>query len=300
MYCTKYVYTMFFVAMFVVVPTVFSMESRKPEEVNLFERLSKDVLTGSVAGFAEGFTGVPFSYFKNMLQQGAEWKHLSLDPRLFYRGFPVNAFCMVPTTALQVAVDKALETTMPSNDSVWAIMRALTAGAVSAVTSTPTEMLVLHQQNQGTSLAVTARELVARGSLSSLWRGGMPKAFRDAGFAAGFLALYPRVKEEVQAATGSDTAAAFGAAITAGTITAFVTHPFDTISTCMQADPDKQKVAGVLDAVGEAYKHGGLKGFYRGLIPRTTRVALALCVMGEVKEELSNLLNKTERVDEGN
>src|SRR5436190_10183532 len=87
-----------------VIPTyLISMEKDdyQPKQVAL------NIAVGSIAGVAEVIVDQPLIYFKNMLQQGSK---ISLRPKVLYRGFGVNVACMAPTTAIQIAANKALKT----------------------------------------------------------------------------------------------------------------------------------------------------------------------------------------------
>lgn len=244
------------------------------------------VLAGSVAGFSEGFIGLPLSYWKNSLQQGREY---SLWPTVWYRGFGVNTFAMVPTTAIQVVGETLLREVLPSEDFVVSIGRSTVAGVLSAVgASTPAEMLILHKQNDGTSFGAVYRKIVNQRGLKALWQGGLPKALRDAGFTVGFLTLHPEVERQARARGVSDEALPFVAGVGAGLPTAMLTHHWDTVSTRMQERFESPM--GLLDTMKEIYQKDGASGFFSGFLPRAVRIGAALSVMAAVKKRVEEAL----------
>jgi hypothetical protein len=226
------------------------------------------------------------SYFKNAVQQG---KKPSLYPPVWFRGFGVNSFAMVPTTAIQVVTEKVLQSAFPGDDMLSSMARSTVAGVASAVgASTPAEMLILHKQNDGTSFGDVARKLAADKGVRGLWRGGLAKAYRDAGFTVGFLTLYPEVERQARVWGVGDAALPLVAAVGAGLPTAVLTHPCDTVSTRMQMNPASS--TGLIDSVKEIYQEGGTSAFFRGIVPRAVRVAAALCVMDAVKKRVQEAL----------
>ena len=72
-----------------------------------------------------------------------------------YRGVVINATSIAPITAVQFAVNGAL-TALVKKDEVTDLHRlviAATAGAASALVSTPAEILMIQQQKSGKSVS---------------------------------------------------------------------------------------------------------------------------------------------------
>lgn len=250
--------------------------------------LANSLVIGSVAGMTEVLVDQPLIYCKNMLQQGQK---ISLDPRVLYRGFGVNISCMVPTTALQIAANSALEDIIPGIDTSTMMLRAFGAGALSALTSTPTELIVLQQQNAGTSTRVTIQNFIEQQGYGVLYRGVSPKALRDGVFCVGYLSLYPVLKNEIRATyIDSDPMAMLIAGMSAGVVTAVASHPFDTVATLMQADYARKQNVTMLQTASALYRQNGAKGFFKGVVPRGTRVAMAIPLMNEVQQRLTDVI----------
>ena len=222
-----------------------------------------------------------------MLQQS---KKVSLDPRILYRGFGVNVACMAPTTAIQISVNKTLEEKFARNDVLSTTLRAFAAGAISALASSPTELIVLTQQNEGKNAYKTIRGLISQEGLAVLSRGFVAKSLRDGGFGVGFLSMYPWLNNKIRnSVIDNEPLALIGAGVIGGAGTAIATHPFDTISTRMQADYKQKNIKSFRQAIKTIYITEGLPAFFKGVTPRGTRVALAIPLMHSVKQYLTTL-----------
>lgn len=89
---------------------------------------------------------------------------------------------MVPTTAIQVGINKALETVIVGDDTSTKVQRAFTAGAVSALAASPTELVVIAQQNGKGNALSTIKQLYHKGGPRVWARGLVATAIRDGGF----------------------------------------------------------------------------------------------------------------------
>lgn len=275
-----------------------------------FSAFAKSVGAGSVAGVVEVLVNQPQVYVKNGLQLGKKVavlaEEVKRDPRVLYKGLGVGMACMVPTMAAQVGLNQALEQAMPGNDPATQVQRNALAGAASAVFNNPAELVVVNQQTRKTNAVSTVKELYERNGVQVVMRGLTPKAVRESLFCAGFLTAYPKAKElyvqrNPEAMRWESTLAATAAV---GPLTAAVTHPFDTLSTTMQADPSGRTVRGWKDAVrslmanaeANAIKEGAksssyLGALFAGLVPRTARVMVAIPLMSSVKDAVQDSFN---------
>jgi hypothetical protein len=291
-------------ALLMVSCAAYAQENAKDTSLFAF---AKSVGAGSVAGVVEVLVNQPQVYVKNALQQEKKlaelYQEFKKSPRVLYKGLGVGMGCMVPTTAAQVGFDQALEQSMPGNDTATAVQRNALAGAASALLSNPAELVVVNQQNrhrQGLDARAwpTVKELYERNGAQVAMRGLTMKALRDSLFCAGFLTAYPKVKElyserNPDAKPWESTVAATAAV---GPLTAVVTHPFDTLSTKMQADPAKAKVRGLADAVRSVMPKtpedpSFFRALFAGLVPRTARVMVAIPLMSGVKDAVKDALN---------
>lgn len=319
---TKYKYYAFWIF---AVAGIFSCACGMDQEKKSMSKsaeFAKNLVIGSVTGIAEIVVDQPLIYFKNSFQQGKyilekslqrdkhfqdklkliqdrheqnkliQDKLISFNPRVWYRGFGVNIACTAPYMAVSIAAKEALSGRFPKAD----IATSTIAGGISTLVISPTELIMLHQQNMGRNVLSTIKQLVAESGVSVLARGITPKVAREGIFGAGFFTAYPWVEEQVRTHVADNKALAIGCgAVIAGGTTAFVSHPFDTLSTFMQKDPKKQKAKTTWQAANTIYNDFGYKGFFKGVTPRATRVCLAIPLMSYVKDYLKAISNHSKQ-----
>ena len=264
-----------------------------------FSAFMKSVGAGSVAGLAEVLVNQPqvyvklgFQLKKTVAMLVAEVKR---NPLILYQGLRVGMVCVVPATAAQVGFDQALEEVMPGSDTATAVQRNALAGATSALLSNPAELVVVNQQKLNAKPWPTIKALYMQNGAQVVMRGFTSKALRDSLFCAGFLTAYPQAKalykqHHPDAQPWESTLAATAAV---GPITTAVSHPFDTLSAKMQADPAKETMHGWADAIKslKTKDMGYVRTAYAGLLPRTLRVMVAIPLMSAVKDTVKEALN---------
>mmetsp|Transcript_6466 Transcript_6466/g.15615 ORF Transcript_6466/g.15615 Transcript_6466/m.15615 type:complete len:113 (+) Transcript_6466:105-443(+) len=89
----------------------------------------------------------------------------------------------------------------------------------------------------------------------------------------------------VSKATGS-----FLGASGAGMIAATLSHPLDTMKTCMQGDVEQKTYKSLFQTFSTLYKEEGAGRFFRGWSWRTTRMICAIFLLGQCKTKLGPLL----------
>lgn len=273
----------------------------------------KSVGAGSLAGMVEVLVNQPQVFFKNGLQRGDSMQKMlaqvKQSPKVLYAGLGVGMTCMVPTTAAQVGFNEALTQVMPGDDTATAVTRNAVAGGLSALLSNPAELVVNHQQQRqqhneqlrqnqknlqllraqqlNTQAWSTIKELHEQHGAKVVMRGFTGKVLRDSPFCAGFLTAYPKAKE-LYAQHNSDAQpwqATLAATAAVGPVITVVTHPFDTLSTKMQAEPAKPTMQVLADATKD-----GWESLIKGVVPRTARVMVAIPLMSAVKDAVQDAL----------
>lgn len=258
--------------------------------------IAKKSAIGTVAGIAEICANSPLVYFKNTLQQ-PELK-VSINPKVWYRGFGMNVAAMGPTTAVQIGADAGLEAVMPGTDVASKVARAFSAGALSAAVNGPVELVIIDQQKNNRNVPDTIKQLITQGGKRVIMRGWTPTAIREGAFTTGYLVAFPMAQEAIRGIIPSvvttylgENAASGIAYISAGAATGLAvatgTHPIDTIKTRMQADYQRIKIGNMIDAMKTIYAERGVAGFFSGVLPRAVRAGLAIPLIGTIKNKLS-------------
>ncbi|KAL3905290.1 MAG: hypothetical protein SGILL_009737 [Bacillariaceae sp.] len=80
------------------------------------------------------------------------------------------------------------------------------------------------------------------------------------------------------------------AALLGGLCACYLTHPFDTIKTCMQGDIEREVYGNFLQTAKKIGSDSGLPGFYRGATFRYGRMIFAVGIMDLMREKMSKLM----------
>ena len=95
------------------------------------------------------------------------------------------------------------------------------------------------------------------------------------------MALGPVVTKQVTKSTGVDGfAASFGGCSLAGIFAATLSHPLDTIKTCVQGDLEQKEYKSIGQTVRTLQAEGGPSRFFKGWGWRTARMICALFIIG--------------------
>jgi len=127
-----------------------------------------------------------------------------------------------------------------------------------------------------------------------LWSGMCATVMRDAPFSGLYLMFYNEAKKSAMERRASVApwlpvpTLHFLCGLWAGALASVVTQPPDVLKTHMQLNPQMhRKVTTTLLFV---YRKNGVKGFFRGLVPRTMRRTLMAATAWTVYEQLMNWL----------
>lgn len=190
------------------------------------------------------------------------------------------------------------------------------ARGISATLVTPLELIRTRLQASSRSQATLSSilrglwvemrttSLGSGGGPSILWRGLTPTLWRDVPFSAIYFAGYEATKRSLTggglgegnaSGSGEEFGVAFVAGALSGSFAAVLTHPFDVIKTRLQTQGSAREVegrlSGSLRGVGEGKTVGvwsamkqivereGGAGLWKGLSPRTAKVAPACGIM---------------------
>lgn len=237
----------------------------------------------------------PFNYAKNMVQQQ---RPISMNPAVMYRGVVPNCINMGSCTMIQFVVGGKLKNTLCGGnpDHVFSLkeemMCGIGAGSVSALVGSPLELIMIQQQRKGGSGPTRIAEIAQKPVNFSRGLAGM--AIREALWTCGYLSIPPVVRRTLREGYAdtfdTDDKARVPAALLGGLFACYMTHPFDTIKTCMQGDIER-KVYGTFTHTGKAIMaESGFTGFYRGATFRYGRMVCAVFIMDLLREKIGRLM----------
>ena len=249
---------------------------------------SENLAVGVFGGCVETAVLMPIITWKYCLQEGRALPSL---PGM-YRGVTVLAGSVAPITGMQMFFNGALEKMVtagarPTSD-VETIGCALGAGALSASLYGPVEMTTIQQQKLGKGPLDTVKYLARTFGVTTLWRGAVPTAWREALYTAGYLGIAPVVTAKLMRQEGWEdkffTSAVIGSCI-AGVISNLASQPVDTVKTVVQADVTGVTYKTMLQTFPLLWKELGLAGLYKGLLPRTIRTCGAFFIVSTIREK---------------
>eukprot|EP00980_Cylindrotheca_fusiformis_P003488 scaffold781_cov132-Cylindrotheca_fusiformis.AAC.7 len=231
-------------------------------------RSEQNATVGMTVGMIEVLILQPFNYAKNMVQQQ---RPIQLNPMIWYRGVAANCINMGSCTMIQFAVGGELKNMLYAGSDrdlslVEEMACGVAAGTTSALVGSPLELIMIQQQHKGGNVAVRVADIVK--NPINISRGFVGAAVREALWTCGYLSI-PPVARRTLMTTFPDTfdtndKARIPAALLGGLFACYLTHPFDTIKTCMQGDLERKVYGGFLGTGKKIMADSGITGFYRG------------------------------------
>ena len=73
-------------------------------------------------------------------------------------------------------------------------------------------------------------------------------------------------------------------------LASLLSHPMDTIKTCMQGDIQRERYGSILQTGSKLYAEGGVGAFYRGAGWRTSRLICLVGIINGIKEPIAKVL----------
>lgn len=180
----------------------------------------------------------PLVYLKTASQQGIR---LTMNPAMLYRGamanlineFGMNGGQFVLNGMTQKMINRNSEPTYFKQN-----VAAAAAGAISAIFVSPLELVMIQQQRHGGSMMSTVKSILNSSGAATLGRGLVSTTIRETTYTMGALGIAPCVKHFLQTSDLKlhPTISQGLGSILGGTFAALISHPFDTVKTCMQGD----------------------------------------------------------------
>ena len=240
-------------------------------------------LIGTIAGVIEVTLLQPLVYFKNTTQQGK--LHLTFNPSIIYRGVYMSMFNMSMMTGIQVPLSRLISTKIFNNNILPA---SIIGGYLSGYFCSPVELIIIQQQKHGYNMIKTSKYIINKYSVLKLLKGSYSGCFRESIFAFGYLGIAPKVSsylinERKLSSYYTKLICALGLA----PITAAISHPFDTIKTCMQSDINGNK--SMKNTAIELYNEGGIRRFYNGYFWRASKMVGAFFILNETITRLTKV-----------
>jgi len=278
--------------------TVNGLQERKDK----LEKLStkENVVLGMTAGCGSKVVNYPLLVLKNYSQQGLGMP--SLKPWKLYRGLPTAMLSLGSTTSIQFGFagffQKSLRRITP-NDNFIKAGGSFLGGLASGVPCSVWELTMINQQRFGGSLLGTPIRIVQNHGMLNLFRGITMTLGREACFTLAMLALTPMIQQALVKKfpqLPSSTALAAGA-LSGAIFSATITHPMDTIKTCLQGDLAGHKYRNTIQTYSRLCSDaGGFTGLFKGLEWRIGLIATTFFLVNDIKDRLAPRLFPEESI----
>lgn len=256
---------------------------------------SQNASVGMTVGIIEVLILQPFNYCKNMVQQQ---RPISFSPAVMYRGVGANCVNMGSCTMIQFVTGGKLKQLVVGENtgrrlSLFEEMSCgIGAGTVSALVGSPLELIMIQQQQKGGNIGVRVSNILEKPV--NIGRGFVGMAIREALWTCGYLSIPPVVRrtlmESYPETFDTNDKARVPAALLGGLFACYMTHPFDTIKTCMQGDIERVKFGTFTQTGSQIMKDSGFTGFYRGATFRYGRMVCAVFIMDYMKDAVGHFL----------
>lgn len=208
-----------------------------------------------------------------------------------WRGLSPTLFMAVPSTVIYFVGYEQLRSIV-DNDAAWApLLCGGMARTASATAISPLEMLRTRLQSathQGKNASDSFRQvtqgiqtMVKNNGIKTLWTGLSLTLWRDVPFSALYWLGYERTKAAVtDAGVASPFLQSFLSGGISGTFAAVITTPFDVAKTKRQiVEREKDASQSMWKMMATIRAEEGVRGLWRGLVPRCLKVSPACAIM---------------------
>jgi len=268
------------------------------------QRLSggENCILGMVTGVMGKACNYPFLVWKNTLQQGLKlsttWTSPSgsFNPLLVYRGLPMACLNLGGTNAVQFGTTGFFQKLLASNGGVGQdtvqVGGAFLGGLASGVPCSIWELLMIQQQRFGGSTLGTPARIVQEYGVSAFSRGTTMTMGRESMFTMSMLGITPLIQSKLVETSGWEKNTALAAGSLLGALLAgVVTHPMDTIKSCMQGDMGRVKYDGILQTGNSlAAEYGVVQGLFKGLFFRIALISTTFFLVNTFKQKTIPIL----------
>lgn len=267
----------------------------------------KSFLAGSISGTCSTFLFQPLDLVKTRVQASigcngtrptgmiAIMANVVQQERVvgLWRGLVPSISRCVPGIGIYFSTIHYLKGQFEHTKSpVTSMLIGASARSVAVVTMLPFTVIKTRYESGAFQYKNMYRGLLSiysKEGLRAMFSGLSATLLRDVPFSGLYFMFYTQLKEIRNVAnTVPDSGLPmfhFTCGITAGMMASMITQPADVVKTHMQLYPQKYKK--LRQAIVFVYKSDGVKGFWRGIVPRTLRRTLMAALAWTVYEEVA-------------
>jgi len=252
----------------------------------------ENALLGTLAGGIEVCIDQPMLYWKNAVQQNLKF---TLNPKIVYRGLGASVTNMGVLTGLQFIstgyiksiITGGVERDMSSAEN---IVSGFLGGALSGIVCCPMELVMIQQQRWGGNIVGTPARIMSNHGATGLARGMISSVIREAVFTAGMLGLAPSIQTILEKKDVNSITAGVAGAMCGGVMAATLSHPLDTVKTCMQGDIEQKTYTTFSRSLRAIYAERGLSRMFSGWGWRCGRMICAIFWINLIKDKTAPII----------
>mmetsp|Transcript_44310 Transcript_44310/g.108294 ORF Transcript_44310/g.108294 Transcript_44310/m.108294 type:complete len:277 (+) Transcript_44310:47-877(+) len=252
----------------------------------------ENCMLGIAAGMATKAINYPLLNWKNCSQQSLP---ISFNPKVVYRGLPMAMMNLGGTTGVQFGTTGFFQKMIKGagyGPDVCVNGGAFLGGLASGIPCSLWELTMIQQQRFGGSILGTPVRIAKDHGAGMLMRGLTCTLGRESLFTLAMLGITPTIQLKLVEDYKLDKNVGLAAGALIGSIlSATLTHPMDTIKTCMQGDLEGKKYTTVKGTGAELIKDNGVaKGLFKGLGWRITLIATTFFLVNKFKQVLAPVM----------
>lgn len=273
----------------------------------------KSIISGGITGGIEICCTYPTEYLKTQMQL---YKELSQKGMLYcikqtyasygilgyYRGLSVLLCFSVPKTGVRFGTNQWLRNNIfTAKDRASTFFAGVGAGVAEAIiVVTPQETLktkLIHdrfqEKPQYKGLFDGASKIIKAQGLAGIYRGCIPTVLRQGSNQGIRFVVFDDASKILANATGKDqnnVAISLLSGGIAGACSVVANTPIDVVKTNMQGLESKKYKNG-LDCFIQIAKTEGVRGLYKGMVPRLSRVILDVSLTFTLYGQITKIIN---------
>lgn len=249
---------------------------------------AENCMLGITAGIGTKMMNYPLLSWKNTVQQGLP---ISMNPKIIYRGVVMACLNLGGTTGVQFGTTGYFQKLLKGAgaDATQTQMGgAFLGGLASGVPCSLWELTMIQQQRHGTTLLGTLPGVASKYGSMQIFRGLSMTLGRESLFTLAMLGITPKIQSVLVEGSGMESNTALAAGALCGSFfAATITHPMDTIKTCMQGDMGREKYTTVTGTGNKLMaEYGVAKGLFKGLSFRIALIATTFFLVNNLKQQL--------------
>ena len=271
-----------------------------------FNKFKNAMVSGSLSGCLTSIIFQPLEVIRTRLQQPSnlnkgiycvisETYRNERGIKVFWYGLTPSIFRSVPVvgiyfTSIELFRNLNLNNNHQRYDLIKSFLIGATSRTIADVSMFPLSLVKTHYESdmyKHRSILDAFRTIFNENGLRGLYRGLSPTLIRDINYSGIQYMIYSNLKKYFNSDDRSRTIAM--CALLSSTFACFVTQPTDVIRTRMQLQP--VKYFSLIQASKKIYYEEGVRSFFVGFIPRSTRRILITVLSWTIFEKMKIKFN---------